>query len=330
MYVAQIRRGSSQSTAELDSVSSVLAQLLLQGISVDYACKRGECGQCRVELLAGAVKPLEAAWPYRSGSSSVLLCNVIAQSDLKIDVPHLQELAGIQQLKVPAKIHQLVHLSEDVLEVYLRLPPSTQFRFLAGQFIRVTNGEKVTRSYSLAAPVAEDKLLRVQVRRVGGGAFSDWLFGRAKLGELLYVEGPCGKFFFRDAGEFKKSIFLATGTGVAPIYAILAALTPDQVRRAGSIHVYWGNRSRNDAYFIGELTKLLDRLGAGLTLVFSSEATNQGRRYVQDYLLDEHPDLSSAQVFAAGSSLMTAAAAEVCSRLGLPEDCYHSDPFTVS
>ena len=314
---------------ENDPGLPLLDQLLAQSIPISHSCRRGDCGQCAVELITGDVAALDDTRPFQQ-NGTLLSCNVSARSALHLSIPHDCELDGIAVRRSPAKIHALERLSDEVMALTLRLPPSTEFRFLPGQFIRLTNREGTTRSYSLAAGPAEDRLLRIHIRKVAGGAFSQWLFDRASVNDLLHVEGPQGRFFLRQRHTARHSIFLATGTGIAPIWAMLAAATPEQRQRLGEVSVYWGNRFQHEAYLAESLRQLAARMDFRFALIFSREHAATPHRHVQQRMLADHPWLDDAQLFACGNPAMIASARALALLAGLPAERFHSDSFTAS
>lgn len=324
--------GSTSASIQVDASQSVLEQALAQGVAINYSCKRGDCGQCVAMLLAGEVEPIDDARPC-IGDEGVYLCNACARSDLTIRLPYSPETEHIKVLRSPCKLHELNHLSNDVIEASFRLPPSTNFTYVPGQYVRLTNKERVTRSYSFAEPPAADKFLRIHVRQVDEGAFSRYLFSAAKPGDLLHLEGPFGRFVLPDNTAVSKTIFLATGTGIAPTYAILASLTSLQRERCGELFLYWGNRREKDAYHQNRIAELAQRLGVEYFSVLSRESDKSSPgavRHVQDLMAKHHDNLSDAQVFASGNVAMINEARKQCSSLGLPIEYFRADPFTSS
>ena len=308
--------------------TSLLDQALAAGLAVSYSCRRGDCGQCVATLLAGEVEPIDAARPLL-GADGVFLCNALARNDVVVVLPYLPELEGIRVLRSPCKIHELGHMSQDVLQVTLRLPPSAQFEYRPGQYIRLARQGILPRSYSLSEPPAADKLLRIHVRRVDGGAFSRYLFEAAKAGDLLHLEGPLGRFILREGVSVRKTVFLATGTGIAPIHALLASLGQGPTTGCGELFLYWGNRVQADAYFQAPLQELARSSGVSYFEVYS-RAPGAAAGHVQDLMASHHPDLTEAQVFACGNPAMIEDARRQSAQLGLPGERFFSDPFTAS
>ena len=332
MPTVQILRGDKTWSIEATRQLSLLDLALASGLPVNYSCKRGDCGQCLGKLLTGNAAALEPGRPLmREGE--IYLCNAVACEDLTVEIPYVPELDGIRTVRSPCKIHELLRLSDDVLQVGLRLPPAVRFEYLPGQYIRLTNKDRLTRSYSLAAAPAPDQLLRIHVQRITGGAFSQYVFESAKLADLLHLEGPMGQFILRSAMRAQKTLFLATGTGIAPIYAMLSSLNDEQLARCGALYLYWGNRRHADAYLHTPLAALTERLGLHYCEVFSREPharTSQGARHVQQLMAAQHADLAQAQVFGSGNPAMVADGRKCAVSLGLPAARFFADAFTAS
>jgi len=332
MSMVRFQVGNKNWSIEAEAQLSLLDLAISRGVPVNYSCKRGDCGQCVGSLLAGTAAPIDPA-RLLNGDGGIYLCNAVACNDVLIELPYLPELEGIRVLRSPCKIQELKHLSDDVLHVNVRLPPSARFEYLPGQYIRLTNRDHATRSYSLADAPGADRLLRIHVGRVKGGVLSRYLFDAAKPGDLLHLEGPMGQFILRDSIVVRKTVFLATGTGIAPIHAILSSLDGERLRRCGDLFLYWGNRRPEDAYLREPLQRLAQRLGMHHVEVFSripSGAKRQAARHVQDLLAAHHPDLADAQVFASGNAAMVDDARKCALSLGLPVRKYFADSFTAS
>lgn len=307
--------------------AALLDELSDSGFPLNFSCRKGDCGQCAAIPVSGEFTALDATTPWQQGSR-ILLCNSRAVGDVAIEIEYLPELENIRHLRSPCKIVQLNKLSANVVEVLLRLPPDSSFRFVPGQHIRLTSRAKVTRSYSLAEPASPDNLLRIHVRRTEGGAFSNYLFNEAAANDLLHLEGPAGTFFPRQSHAARKLIFLATGTGIAPVYAMLLNLASVE-RLSVDITLIWGNRRHEDAYLDDALKALQLKLPFHYRCLYSREAAVAADpRHVQDVLLEK--DLQDAVVLAAGAPEMVRDARSHCLKLGLPEANFLADPFTPS
>lgn len=328
VFRIEIHKSDSIQKVQVAPGANLLDELLAAGIEVPYSCKRGDCGQCAAMLLSGDVVAVNASAPVTQ-EGRVLLCNATAKSDLLLELPYYPELDSIRVLRSPAKIHSLRQMNASVMEVVLRLPPTQAFDYLPGQFIRLQNRDRVTRSYSLAGATASNQHLNLYVRRVSGGVFSSYFFDNASEGDLMYLDGPHGDFFVRDLDSAHETIFLATGTGIVPVISILAGLTEDVRVRLGDIFVYWGNRSPADE-FLAERLSVMSRVGSFSYVPVFSEDSQDGMRHVQDFIASRHQDLSDTLVFACGNPKMIQSAKTLCLSRNLPGDRFRSDPFTAS
>lgn len=329
-----IQHGPMERTITVTPDLPLLDQILAQGVDLPFSCRRGDCGLCAVTLTAGDLAPHEPSQAFRRHDDYLLCnCRLAVDAPASIARPWLPELAGISTRRAPCKINALHRLGADVMEVVLRLPPTTPFHYLPGQHIRLTNAAQVTRSYSLAAPPAADRLLRIHVRQVDGGAFSDYLFQRAQPNDLLQLEGPFGHFFLRQGFAGRRLIFLATGTGIAPVLALLLALKENKTSLPCPIHVYWGNRNAGQAYLHETLQALQAEMNFDYQALFSrapgGALAPNNPRHVQHLLTDPRL-LADAVVYAAGSAAMVEDARAHCLRLGLNTEAFIADPFTPS
>ena len=174
----------------------------------------------------------------------MLLCQAHARSDLTVEARLVQSAAAAEIKTLPGRIARRVPLSADVMRLVLRLPAVESMDFLPGQYLDVLLEGGGRRSYSVAnAPHAASQI-ELHVRHVAGGAFSEALFSTLREGALLKVEGPLGRFIYQSGPE--PVIFIAGGTGFAPIKAMLSQALGEDSRRA--LHLYWGARDAAGLY----------------------------------------------------------------------------------
>jgi CDP-4-dehydro-6-deoxyglucose reductase len=237
-------------------------------------------------------------------------------------------LADIQIKTMPCRLDILERLADDVLRVVLRTPPKSALFYLPGQYIDVIGKDGVRRSYSIANAVREDAKLELHIRHVPDGVMSQYWFGEAQANDLLRLEGPLGTFCLRGAST-TNLVFMATGTGIAPVKAMLEALSAaPETLRGKCIYVYWGGRTEQDLYWQPDFPSL------GLTYrpVLSRADTQWpgATGYVQQAVLAESLDLADTSVYACGSEAMIHAARELLTQAGLPLKHFHSDAFVSS
>ena len=311
---------------------TLLDAALAAGLTLEHGCRTGRCGSCKSQVTAGQTARIRPD-SYLSGSQRqdgwILTCADAARSDAAIHAEDLSALHGISAKTWPARIDQISLLAPDVCRVVLRLPPNAGLKFLAGQYANLIGRDGLRRSYSMAnAPQADGKLTFF-VRRVDAGLMSRYWFDEARSGDLLRMDGPHGSFFLRDvAGQ--DVILLATGTGIAPIKAMLADLANrPAAQQPRTLQLLWGGRVPVDLFWapdasapgLLQYTPVLSRAGS---------AWAGARGHVQDVLLRQAPQLDAAQVYACGSPAMLAAAQSTLLAAGLPARAFFADAFVCS
>lgn len=306
---------------------SILESALDSGLSFEHSCKTGLCGVCKTNLLAGQVKITQeqtALTAKETGENKILTCCCEAETDIVIDALDLQMFQGIKTKVFPARINSLTKLSDNIMRVVLRLPPSADFVFLEGQFVDVIwNGVK--RSYSIASS-SENREIELLVKRVESGLMSDYWFSQAQENDLLRIEGPKGTFVLRDVE--KPVVFLATGTGIAPVKSILEKLDKDS-SFSQPIYLFWGNRESSDFVGLSSFNNL--KVQQIRTLSKPDENWNGHFGYVQDLVPQTVvEDIEKCQVYACGSYEMIQAAKDKMISLGLDETQFYSDAFVQS
>jgi CDP-4-dehydro-6-deoxyglucose reductase len=309
---------------------TLLDAALRAGIVVEYSCRTGRCSTCKGRVRSGTTMALHdevGLSPEERSNGWILTCVRAAASNVELDVNDLGNVVMPPARIVPARIQSLDLLSHDVLRVILRLPPMSKFGYYAGQYVDVVGPAGLRRSYSIANAPAPGNEIELHVRRMAGGAMSQYWFDQAKANDLLRLNGPLGTFFLREVDDLGL-VFLATGTGIAPVKAILE----DLARCAGklrpeSIHVLWGGRTRDDLYWNADI---------GLDLQYTPVLSRPpgdwagARGYVQHVLLERKPDLTRTAVYACGSEAMIDGAKMLLVRAGLPEQRFHADAFVSS
>ena len=120
-----------------------------------------------------------------------------------------------------------------------------------GQFLALELPGGHLRSYSLAAPCGDRGHLQLHVRARADGAMARWLASGPAPGTPLRVHGPYGDCTWQAADQEGAIVMLATGTGIAPLYAMLLRELAGQGNAA--VTLYWGGRVEDDLYLMQAL-----------------------------------------------------------------------------
>ena len=320
---------------QVEDGEAVLAAALRQGLVLPYGCKNGACGTCKGKIVSGTVdfgvyQP-KALPDEDKARGKALFCQAKPLSDLVIEARTIGAAKGIEVKMLPCRVHKLERLADDVMVLHLKLPANEKLVFLAGQFIEFLLKDGSRRSFSMANAPHDAELLQLHVRHVAGGQFTDHVFGKMKERDILRFEGPLGTFFLREDSA-KPLVFVASGTGFAPIKSIIEAAVKNGVTRPMTL--YWGARRPKDLY-MNALAESWAARGLLKYVPVVSEALPEdgwnGRcGFVHRAVMADFPDLSGHQVYACGVPVMVdAARRDFTSACRLPEDEFYADSFTT-
>ncbi|MGE4371029.1 MAG: CDP-6-deoxy-delta-3,4-glucoseen reductase [Burkholderiaceae bacterium] len=319
---------------------TVLDAALAAGIVLPYSCRNGACSTCKGKVVAGTydagASPANIIPPEELARGYTLFCQARPSSDMVIEAHEIRMASDIQIRKMPSRVMGLDRLSDDVMVIKLQLPAADPFRYYAGQYLEFILKDGRRRSYSMATPPAENNLVELHIRHMPGGVFTDHVFGtgatQMKVREILRVEGPFGSFFLREDSN-KPIVFLASGTGFAPIKAIIERMIEQGSTRPAVL--YWGGRRPHDLYMNELAEKWVQTLPDFRYIPVVSDALAEdawtGRQgFVHKAVQQDIPDLSGYQVYACGAPVMVESARkDFTGSNGLPEDEFFADAFTT-
>jgi CDP-4-dehydro-6-deoxyglucose reductase len=224
----------------------ILTAGIRQGVAMPYGCKDGACGSCKCKMLEGKVihgthqpKALSAE---EEAAGYILTCCGKPLSDIVLESRQVTSADAFPIKRMPSRVLSMEKKSHDVMVIQLQLPASDTLQYKAGQYIEIILRDGARRSYSMAsAPhiAAENKTLKLHIRHMPGGKFTDHVFGVMKEKEIQRIEGPFGSFYLREDSD-KPMILLASGTGFAPIKAIIQHMQHQGIDRPAVL--YWGGR----------------------------------------------------------------------------------------
>jgi CDP-4-dehydro-6-deoxyglucose reductase len=316
---------------------TVLKAGLAEGFNLPFGCRNGACGSCKGKVVQGTVDYGNYAPAVLSSleknAGYALFCCAKPLTDLVIEVREIGAAKDIVVKKLPCRVQRVVKAADDVALLYLKLPASERLQFLAGQYMEFILKDGVRRAFSMANPPHGEELMELHIRRVPGGMFTDHVWERMKERDILRFEGPLGSFYLREDSE-KPVIFVASGTGFAPIKSIIETAFHKGSERP--MILYWGARRKKDLYMLDTpLQWVQQRTNFHFVPVLSeagAECAWSGRNgLVHRAVMEDFPDLSAHQVYACGVPVMVdAARADFTSLCGLPLEEFYADSFTTS
>ncbi len=155
-----------------------------------------------------------------------------------------------------AKLLEKKQISPHVHFLKFTYPPQADWDFKAGQYmifhIPQGEGHAARRQYSIASHPAQKDALEFIIEYVENGIASNYL-AQMEVGQELTFQGPAGVFIYRQ--DEREPVFLATGTGMAPMYSIISDLLKNQ-HYTKSIYLFWGLKQKNEMYYFEEFKQL--------------------------------------------------------------------------
>lgn len=318
-----------------DEGETVLAAAIRAGVGLPYGCKNGACGSCKGKVLEGAVShgkhQEKALTPAEEEQGLSLFCCATPQSDLVIEAREVLGAGEFPIKKLPSRVAKLEKLSADVMLVALQLPAAERLQYRAGQYIEFLLKDGKRRSYSMANAPHLDEHITLHIRHMPGGLFSDHVFNTMKERDILRFEGPLGTFFLREESD-KPIVLLASGTGFAPIKALIEHAAHQKTARPMTL--YWGGRRPQDLYMHAlceEWTRTLPnfRYVPVVSDALPEDGWSGRTGFVHQAVMQDLPDLSAYQVYACGAPVVVdSAQRDFIAQCGLPEDEFYADSFT--
>ena len=331
-----LRPAERQFTVERDE--AILPAAIRQGVGLPYGCRDGACGSCKSRLLEGRVihgaHQLKALSQAEEAAGLILPCCATPQTDCVIEARSVPGAGDYPVLKLPSRVISLTRAAPDVMVMRLQLPANQNLQYRAGQYVEFILRDGARRSYSMAnAPsrLGSPPSIELHLRHMPGGRFTDHVFGAMKDKEILRMEGPFGSFFLREDSP-KPIVLLASGTGFAPIKAVIEHMRDKGITRPAVL--YWGGRRPPDLYMdawcrqaAAEFTSL--RYVPVISDALPEDGWTGRTGFVHRAVMQDLPDLSGHQVYACGAPVVVESAQrDFVAQCGLPAEEFYADSFT--
>ena len=223
-------------------------------------------------------------------------------------------------------------LSDVTKHLEFELPGEKRFGFVSGQWLSFKqvkhDGEEITRAYSIASPPGENSRFALCLNRVQDGFMSNFLCDM-EAGDEIACQGPFGDFILRP--PMRDTIFIATGTGVAPFRSMLRWLLADESRhQAKQLWLLFGNRYEKDIYYHEEFLDLASRHSNFHylpTLSSGGEGWQGLCGYVQEHVPEIAQNISDARAYICGLDKMVKANRELLTSMGWDRKSIHYEKY---
>lgn len=250
----------------------------------------------------------------------------------ELSIPHNDQI-------IPVKVSHIDRHDKNHLRLILS-PAKTGdcfCEFMPGQYIELWQGESVimSRSYSVANLPSADGSIELHIRRVEGGRFTSWVFDSLKEGDLLNARGPLGSFTLRSDPQ-TPLLFVAGGTGLAPILSLLRQTVAQHPKRKSAL--LWSANAAEDLYALDELSELCAKtsqlqiyLATNSAIIESPLASciTYQTGNALDLLKSMPALLAESDVYAAGPSAMMRALGQHLQENKIQTERIHIDSFGV-
>jgi CDP-4-dehydro-6-deoxyglucose reductase len=294
---------------------TLLDAALRNGVSLDYGCSNGNCGECKARLVSGEVKkvrPHDYVLKQAEKDAGVfLLCAYAPVNDVVIeanvagarDIP-LQHLVG--------KVKSIERFNANMAALHLLVPRSQRLRYLAGQGVEV-RVDGVSGRYAVASCPCEDRHIEVHVPRRVDDAFSGIVFDGLKPNDSVEIEGPYGDFVL-DEDSPRPVIFLALGAGFAPIKSLVQHAMSLEFAESLDLHWIANEAGHYQDNLCRAWTDALDNFS------YFPHAQSDDLDEVLMRVVAAYPDLKRFDVYAAGPSAALERARHSFVEHGLPQE----------
>jgi len=216
---------------------SILEGALKAGLHMDYGCASGNCGKCRIRVVAGRVKQVrdyDFVFSVRDREDGcVLACSYAPVTDLLAEAREASKPADLPQQQIRVVVRKQIPLDEQRWLVEVQTPRTKTLRFMAGQRVSLTNEDDVSVTLPIASCPCDSRNLQFVVRRdarlplISEDAVEDKA--------TLKIEGPHGDFLLHEESN-RPIIFVSFGDGIGPIKSLLEHSIA--IDKAVTIHLF--------------------------------------------------------------------------------------------
>lgn len=306
----------------VESNDTLLEAALRAGVSLNYGCSNGNCGECRARLISGEVKKVHAHDYVLSQAEKdagvILMCSCAAVNDVVIEAG-VAGAQDIQEQQLAARVKSVEMFNPEIAALHLLAPRSQRLHFLAGQSVRLS-AQGVSGQYAIASCPCEERHIEIQILRKPDDAFSELLFGGLKAQDSVEVEGPYGEFVLEDAST-RPVIFLAFGVGFAPIKSLIQHAMSLDLAEAMDLHWLADGTGHYQNNLCRSWADALDNF----SYVPHDQATDVETTLAN--IVSDYPDLHRFDVYAAGTPEQLQSAKRLFLKQGLSEQHWRASSY---
>lgn len=287
----------------VDGNDSLLEAALRAGLSLDYGCSIGSCGQCKARILSGEAQKIRHSdyvlTAAEKSAGVVLMCCNTAVADLVIEAHEAHGAADMPLQQIEARVKSVSPMGGNMRLLNLQTPRTNRLRFLAGQSVSLALPGELTASCPVASCPCDDRNLQFHIRRRPGNAFAERVFEGLKNADMVRIDGPRGEFVLKEESQ-RPLLFIALETGFAPLKSLIEhAMALDA---AESLHLYW--IASGEGHYLDNLCRSWsDALDNFSYTPLTMDAVSPEDDVLQGLLrqmLRDHPRLDHYDIYVAG------------------------------
>lgn len=339
-FDAVVNNGEAKLTVKKGD--NLLKAALEAGLAWPHDCRVGSCGTCKCVIKSGKIKALTDFSYVLDGdqlkAGTVLACQSILKTDIEVEV-ELGDQPAIKIHHLSGKITGNKDLTHDIKELTIKTDDQFDRDMVAGQYAEIeVEGVASARSYSFAkAPKNENPgEFSFYIRKVPGGAFTEWLFQEDRTGTDVKLSAPFGHFYYREDSTYM--VCIAGGSGMSAVKAILEECVEQQVKR--NCIFLFGAQTEKDLYCQEEMKQIKEKWNPDYKFEYVEVLSNleEGHSWTgptgfvtdhfkQAYIDTGSIDLNGAHGYLCGPPPMIDSAIELLKSGGIKEDDIYFDKF---
>jgi Na+-transporting NADH:ubiquinone oxidoreductase subunit F len=254
--MVKITINNGKKVLESENGLRLIDVLASQSIFIPSACgSNGRCGLCKVKMSSSAMisdadRKLLSDKEISDGIR--LACQVMINDDMSIEIP--SEYLGAKDFETIVSSKKF--LTHDIVELTLTLKQPQEINFNAGQYITLkmpAHGDvkAAMRPFSIASSNTTTSLIQMNIRLNPQGTVTPWIFNDVVEGMPLNFSGPRGNFYLRNTE--KPLLFIAGGSGMAPVRSILQTMKAFKINRKAIY--FFGALTQSDLFYLDEMAE---------------------------------------------------------------------------
>ncbi|MGH1485009.1 MAG: 2Fe-2S iron-sulfur cluster-binding protein [Cellvibrionaceae bacterium] len=277
----------------IEEPETILEGLEREGFKIPFSCRAGLCHSCMMQAEEQPpVTAQQGLSDNQKAQNFFLACSCIPKVDMQINL--IGDTNRIQGKVVDKKL-----LNNDVLGLFIQI----DCRWFPGQYLNVWFDDTQGRSYSIASLCDDNKIIELHIKRHDQGLVSRWLHDEVMVDQSITLSKPTGNCFYTDEHQGKPILMAATGTGLAPLYGVLAEALSRQ--HSSPVYLYAAAGEPQGLYYVDELKTIAENNNNVHYIPIARRAVTDADDIVQgdvvDLVQESHQDLNGWKVFLCGS-----------------------------